>query len=69
MERRNLKRFVSVLAGFDFHIYTLQEVTWGIDLGSEHERYLAEEVYKVPCEIIVNVLVNLKHFSGTYYSV
>ena len=28
--------------------YVALQVSWGIDLASEHERYLAEEVFKKP---------------------
>eukprot|EP00039_Didymoeca_costata_P018404 m.333317 g.333317 ORF g.333317 m.333317 type:complete len:619 (+) comp17117_c0_seq1:128-1984(+) len=38
-----------------------EEVTWGIDLGSEHERYLAEEVYKGPI-IVYNYPASIKAF-------
>lgn len=34
---------------------------WGIDLGSEHERYLAEELYKLPT-IITNYPKHIKPF-------
>ena len=38
-----------------------EEVTWGIDLGSEHERYLAEEVFKGPV-IVYNYPAEIKAF-------
>jgi len=37
------------------------EVEWGIDLGSEHERYLAEEVFKGPV-ILYNYPADIKAF-------
>ena len=36
-------------------------VSWGIDLASEHERYLSEEVYKVPV-IVYNYPKEIKAF-------
>jgi len=38
-----------------------EEVSWGIDLGSEHERYLAEEVFKGPV-IVYNYPAEIKAF-------
>jgi asparaginyl-tRNA synthetase len=38
-----------------------EEVSWGIDLGSEHERYLAEEVFKGPV-ILYNYPAEIKAF-------
>eukprot|EP00397_Hematodinium_sp_SG-2012_P019803 GEMP01020369.1.p1 GENE.GEMP01020369.1~~GEMP01020369.1.p1 ORF type:complete len:692 (+),score=170.34 GEMP01020369.1:138-2213(+) len=37
------------------------KVEWGMDLGSEHERYLAEKVYKKPV-IVYNYPSNIKAF-------
>ena len=37
------------------------QVEWGIDLASEHERYLAEEEYKLPT-IIYNYPKDIKAF-------
>merc|ERR1712050_817330 len=36
-------------------------VEWGMDLGSEHERYLAEKVYKKPI-IVYNYPADIKAF-------
>lgn len=38
-----------------------ERVTWGIDLGSEHERYLAEQVFKGPV-IVYNYPKDIKAF-------
>merc|ERR1719399_1763939 len=37
------------------------EVTWGIDLDSEHERYLTEKVYKGPV-VLINYPKDIKAF-------
>lgn len=37
------------------------QVKWGDDLGSEHERYLAEEVFKQPI-IVYNYPAEIKAF-------
>jgi asparaginyl-tRNA synthetase len=34
---------------------------WGLDLGSEHERYLTEQVYKKPV-ILINYPAEIKAF-------
>jgi len=39
----------------------LEQVKWGDDLGSEHERYLAEEVFKQPL-IVYNYPAAIKAF-------
>jgi len=31
------------------HKFEENEIVWGMDLGSEHERYICEVVYKMPC--------------------
>ena len=38
-----------------------QDVTWGIDLATEHERYLSEEVFKMPV-IVYNYPKDIKAF-------
>ncbi len=38
-----------------------QDVHWGIDLGTEHERYLSEVVYKQPV-IVYNYPKDIKAF-------
>jgi asparaginyl-tRNA synthetase len=37
------------------------QVTWGIDLDSEHERYLTEKVYKGPV-VLINYPKDIKAF-------
>ena len=39
----------------------IMQVKWGDDLGSEHERYLAEEVFKQPI-IVYNYPAEIKAF-------
>ncbi|KYK71034.1 asparaginyl-tRNA synthetase (NOB+tRNA synthase), partial [Toxoplasma gondii TgCatPRC2] len=38
-----------------------EKVEWGMDMGSEHERYLTENVYKKPC-IVYNYPKDIKAF-------
>jgi asparaginyl-tRNA synthetase len=38
-----------------------QDITWGIDLATEHERYLSEEVFKMPV-IVYNYPKDIKAF-------
>ncbi|OXB70487.1 UNVERIFIED_CONTAM: hypothetical protein H355_015675 [Colinus virginianus] len=38
-----------------------ETVTWGMDLGSEHERYLTEHIYKKPC-IVYDYPKDIKAF-------
>lgn len=33
----------------DGHKFEENDIVWGMDLGSEHERYICEVVYKMPC--------------------
>merc|ERR1711924_472454 len=40
------------------------DVTWGIDLDSEHERYLTEKVYKGPV-VLINYPKDIKAFYET----
>lgn len=39
----------------------MQDIRWGIDLATEHERYLAEEVFKQPV-IVYNYPKDIKAF-------
>jgi asparaginyl-tRNA synthetase len=39
----------------------VQDIRWGIDLATEHERYLAEEVFKQPV-IVYNYPKDIKAF-------
>ncbi len=41
--------------------FEIDQVVWGIDLQSEHERYLAEEVFKCPL-IVYNYPKEIKSF-------
>jgi aspartyl/asparaginyl-tRNA synthetase len=41
---------------------TPQDVHWGIDLATEHERYLAEVVYKQP--VILFNYPKVNHYPG-----
>lgn len=43
------------------HEFTVNEVNWGDDLGSEHERYLTEQVFKCPV-IVYNYPKAIKSF-------
>lgn len=41
--------------------YAVLQVSWGIDLASEHERYLTEEIFKRPT-IVYNYPKDIKAF-------
>jgi len=43
------------------HKFEESEIVWGMDLGSEHERYICEQVYKKPC-IVYNYPKEIKAF-------
>eukprot|EP00658_Telonema_sp_P-2_P009821 TRINITY_DN1365_c0_g1_i1.p1 TRINITY_DN1365_c0_g1~~TRINITY_DN1365_c0_g1_i1.p1 ORF type:complete len:570 (-),score=147.54 TRINITY_DN1365_c0_g1_i1:73-1782(-) len=43
------------------HQFEESNIVWGMDLGSEHERYICEVVYKIPC-IVYNYPKEIKAF-------
>merc|ERR1712166_1388121 len=45
----------------DGHKFEESEIVWGMDLGSEHERYICEQVYRKPC-IVYNYPKEIKAF-------
>ncbi|KAJ8599811.1 hypothetical protein CTAYLR_004005 [Chrysophaeum taylorii] len=45
----------------DGHDFENKDIAWGVDLNSEHERYLTDVVYKGPV-VIVNYPKNIKAF-------
>merc|ERR1711907_502242 len=45
----------------DGHKFENSEIVWGMDLGSEHERYICEQVYKKPT-VVYNYPKDIKAF-------
>lgn len=45
----------------DGHQFEESNIEWGMDMGSEHERYICEVVYKMPC-IVYNYPKEIKSF-------
>merc|ERR1711990_1398760 len=43
------------------HEFEKSEITWGMDLGSEHERFICEQVYKKPT-VVYNYPKDIKAF-------